>query len=81
MFYTVTFYLLTVMGEQIVSVTKYKNYDLYSTVPIIECTGNVIVNEPTNERSIKHVCETEKLYYFMTGEEHVVITTTGIYKT
>ena len=77
MLQTVIFYLL-------VSNTEYKvieDYELFSMHPITECIGYVEQNNFTNERSIRRLCKTERLYFLLTGIDVVEINTTGIYST
>ena len=70
--------MMVSLGDGNYKVTKYEQYELFSSVPIIECTGLLMTKEMTDEKFILNICDTEKLYYFMTGEKTIKIITEGI---
>lgn len=80
MLYSITFYLINQISQLQFTVNEYINYEIYSHVPIVQCTGYVEKQEASNMEDIVHYCTTEKLYSLMTGQESVVIRTTGRYK-
>lgn len=81
MLYTVTLYLVYIFNTGHIRVTKYENYGIISTIPIVQCTGNTVSvgSQISKETGIYHVCETEKLYAAMTGQETIEILVTGKY--
>lgn len=78
MLYITQLYMMVSLGGDNFKVKHYQQYELFSSVPIIECTAKAMNKEASGERYIVHICETEKLYYFMTGEKTVKIITEGI---
>lgn len=77
MLQSIIFYLL-------VSKTEYKvfeDYQVFSTHPISECVGYIEINRFTNERAVRKLCKTERLYFLLTGIDVIEIHTTGIYNT
>lgn len=81
MLQTVVFYLILHANGAPVSASVYQEYEVFSTVPIIECSGWVKIHPLTKERKLIHSCIAEKLYAHMTGEETHVIVMQGIYRT
>jgi hypothetical protein len=75
MMYTVALYLITSTSE----IYLYPKYSTFSPYPIIECTGMVRVDNLTGEKAFEKVCQTERLFYFMTGIDTYRFTTTGAY--
>lgn len=62
-------------------VTKvYPEYELYSIIPIVECTGYVEHHPATHERELIHICQTEAIYAHMTGEKIAIIKISGAYR-
>lgn len=55
------------------------NSDIYSTVPIVECSVMGYRNEVTNQVISEYICLTERLYYKMTGHNIHVLTVAGQY--
>jgi len=81
MFYNVLFYLIVFdPSGKYFEVYRYDNHRIVSPVPIIECTGIKEIKEDTREKTTRYYCQTERLYYYMTGEDMVTITTTGEYE-
>lgn len=78
MLYIIPLFVMTLIGPDQYAVKKFAKYEVFSDTPIIECTGEVVKKIHSNERMMVHYCETEKLYYFMTGTKYVKIVTEGI---
>ena len=79
MIYTVVLYALVNLGADSFTVKQFTSYQLYSIIPIKECTATLNVSQITKEKTLYHVCQTEKLYASMTGQENVEIKTSGVY--
>ena len=81
MLQSVLLYWITIVGSQYY-VHKYDDHNMYSANPIINCigfkTGPNIQNMGQNSEI--YLCETERLYYHMTGVDTVDIIITGKYK-
>jgi hypothetical protein len=58
----------------------YPKYELYSTIPIVECTGYIDYQPATRERELIHICQTEALYAHMTGKKIAIVKLTGAYR-
>lgn len=80
MTHSVLFYLIFLANGVPVQVKAYANYEVYSRIPIVECSGWVYTHPLTKERSITHSCVTERLYAQMTGEEIHNFTTSGLFQ-
>lgn len=69
---------MAITAPNMYSVQPIDQYELYSLIPIVECTGIVKKYEHSREKYMVHYCATEKLYYFMTGVKDIKIVTKGI---
>ena len=82
MFYNVLFYLIVFdLSGKYFEIYRYDNHTIVSPVPITECTGIKEKTEGTREKSITYYCQTERIYYHITGQDVIKITTTGEYDT
>lgn len=80
MIQTIILYLIVQTAEHTYHTTQFTNYDLYSTIPIKECSAILDINKMTGEKSVVHFCKPESLYQQMTGQGDFVIVVTGGYK-
>lgn len=83
MLYTVTLFLILTsvdVSNKEIGILEFEQFEIYSAIPIIDCTGEVQTIGTTGEKIMVNVCQTERLYYFMTGKDKVDIVVTGTYE-
>jgi hypothetical protein len=80
MIHSIILYLIVQTSGNVYNTTKYTNYDLYSIIPIKECSAILDINKMTGEKSVLHFCKPESLYQQMTGQGDFVIVVTGGYQ-
>lgn len=80
MLYTVALTLILHVDYIPVGIRQYNKFQVFSTVPIIDCTSWVEENPMTNERTVVSVCATEKIYQHMTGNSLHLLRSEGLYR-
>jgi hypothetical protein len=80
MIHTVILYLIITTAPNMYTTKQYTNYEIFSTIPIKECSAYIKINKMTNEKSMVHYCKPEVLYSYMTGQGDFEITVNGVYK-